>query len=120
MVYEDTYRIMITNFLVLALHGIDVNDVWFQQDTATSHITFHVTIDLLPQTFGGRLISRNCDINGPPKSCKLTTLGAVKEKCYGHKQQTIKYFKANFRDAKGERRSNTLEKRYVNCFDQMR
>ena len=42
-----------------ALHGIDVNDVWLiLQDNATCH-TSHAIIDLLPQTYDDRLISRN-------------------------------------------------------------
>ena len=48
---------MITNFF-LALHGIDMKDVWFQQHVATCYIA-HAKIDLLQQTFNGRLISRN-------------------------------------------------------------
>ena len=42
------------------LDGIDVENVWFQQDGATCH-TSHATIDLLRETFDGRLISRNGD-----------------------------------------------------------
>ena len=43
-------------FFVTALHGIKVNDVWYQQDGATCHTT-HAAIDLLRQTFDGGLIS---------------------------------------------------------------
>ena len=46
----------------IALDGIDVDNVWFQQDGATCH-TSHATIDLLRETFDGRLISRNGDVN---------------------------------------------------------
>ena len=69
----DTYRTMITDFFVPALDGIDVDNVWFQQDGATCH-TSHATIDLLRETFDGRLISRNGDVNWPPRSCDLTPL----------------------------------------------
>ena len=31
------YRTMIANIFVPALHGIDVNDAWFQQDSVTCH-----------------------------------------------------------------------------------
>ena len=49
---EDTYRTIINDlFFVLALDDIAMNDVWFQQDSATCH-TFHATIDLLCQMFG--------------------------------------------------------------------
>ena len=51
---------MINDFFCTLL-GIVVNDVWFQQDWATCP-TSHVTIDLLRQTFDGRLISRNGDV----------------------------------------------------------
>ena len=42
-------------------------------------------IDLLGQTFDGRLISRNDDVNWPAKTCDLTPLdfflwGAIKKK----------------------------------------
>ena len=39
------------DFFVTALHGIDVNDVWFEQNGATCH-TYHVTINLLRQMYG--------------------------------------------------------------------
>ena len=56
---------------VPAVLGIDVNDVWFQQDGANCH-RWHVIIDLLRQTFEDRLISRKGDINWQPRSCDLT------------------------------------------------
>ena len=52
---------MITDLFVITLRGIDVNDVWFQQDGATCH-TSHATIDLLRQTFDDRLISQNANV----------------------------------------------------------
>ena len=63
----DTYRTMKTNFLVPTLDGIDVDNVWFQQDGATCH-TSHATINLLRKTFDGRLISRSGDVNWPARS----------------------------------------------------
>ena len=62
MVNADSYRIMITNFFVTALHGIAVNDVWFQKNDATCR-TSQSTIDLLRQTTESRLIRRNDDVN---------------------------------------------------------
>ena len=59
------------NFLVPQLQGIDVADMWSQQDGATCH-TAQETIDLLRHTFDERLISRNGPINRPPRSCNLT------------------------------------------------
>ena len=45
---------MIVDFYVYALHGIDVNDVWFQGNGATN-LASDATIDLLHQIFDGRL-----------------------------------------------------------------
>ena len=47
-------RLMLTNFFVPALQGIDENDVCFQQDGSTWQTT-HATTKLLRQTFNVRL-----------------------------------------------------------------
>ena len=60
-----------TDFIVPNLHSIDVKDIEFQQDGATCH-TSYATIDLLCQTFKGRLINRKGDVNWPPRNCDLT------------------------------------------------
>lgn len=62
------YRNMITDFFWEQLEGIDIEDLWFQQDGATCH-TAGETIQLLRGKFPGRIISRNGDINWPPRSC---------------------------------------------------
>ncbi|GFU62268.1 transposase [Trichonephila clavipes] len=69
----DRYRAMITNFFIPELNNHDVQELWFQQDGATCH-TARATIDLLKDTFGGRLISRFGPVNWPPRSCDLTPL----------------------------------------------
>ena len=112
-----------TDFFVPDLDGTDVDNVWFQQDGATCH-TSCATIDLLRETFVGRLISRDGDVNWPPRSCDLTPLdyflwGAVKDKCYVHHPETIDHFKANIRDAIDEIRPQTLGKVLENCSDRM-
>ena len=48
MVNGVTYRTVITDFFVLALHGIHVNNDWFQQDGTACHNS-HATI-LMPQS----------------------------------------------------------------------
>ncbi|GFV19557.1 putative DD41D transposase [Trichonephila clavipes] len=58
----DRYKAMITNFFIPELNNHDVQDLWFQQDGATSH-TARATIDLLKDTFGDRLISRFGPVN---------------------------------------------------------
>ncbi|GFT67730.1 uncharacterized protein TNCV_271341 [Trichonephila clavipes] len=69
----DRYRAMITNFFIPELNTHDVQELWFQQDGATCH-TARVTINLLKDTFGDRLISRFGPANWPPRSCDLTPL----------------------------------------------
>ena len=54
-------------------HEDDMDDIWFQQDGATCH-TANVTIDLLHAVFENQIISRNSDVNWPPRSCDLTPL----------------------------------------------
>ncbi|GFW35333.1 uncharacterized protein TNCV_594841 [Trichonephila clavipes] len=69
----DRYRAMITNFFIPELNNHDVQELWFQQDSATCH-TARATIDLLKDTFGDRLISRFGPLNWPPRSRDLTPL----------------------------------------------
>ncbi|GFU09792.1 uncharacterized protein TNCV_944611 [Trichonephila clavipes] len=91
----DRYRAMITNFLISELNNHDVQELWFQQDGAPCH-TARVTIDLLKDTFGDRLISRFGPVNWPPRSCDLTPLdyfpwGYVKSLVYADKPETQSY-----------------------------
>ena len=67
----ELYRAMLEDFLWPELDELDINDMWFQQDGATSH-TARVTIDLLKDKFGERVISRNGPVEWPPRSCDLT------------------------------------------------
>ncbi|GFV52064.1 putative transposable element [Trichonephila clavipes] len=69
----DRYRAMITNFFIPKLNNYDVQELWFQQDSATCH-TARSTIYLLKDTFGDRLISRFGPVDWPPRSCDLTPL----------------------------------------------
>jgi len=78
------YRSNVEYFLFPRMEEEDTDVIWFQQDGATCH-TANVTIDLLRGTFENRIISRNGDVNWPPRSCDLTPLdyfvwGAVKDK----------------------------------------
>ena len=60
-------------FFVPVFHGIDVNNVWFQQGSIACH-TPHVTIDLLRETFAGNLIGRKDDVSWPIRGCDLIPL----------------------------------------------
>ena len=50
-----------------------MDDIWFQLNGANFH-TANVTIDLLLTVFENRIISRNSDVDWPPRSCNLTPL----------------------------------------------
>lgn len=67
------YREMLTNFFVPKLQNMDLNSMWFQQDGATCH-TARETVELLHESFPGRVISRFGDRHWPPRSCDLTPL----------------------------------------------
>ncbi|GFT34925.1 DUF4817 domain-containing protein [Trichonephila clavipes] len=89
----DRYRAMITNFFIPELNHHDVQELWFQQDSATCH-TARATIDLLKDTFDDRLISRFGPVNRPPRFCDLTPLvhflwSYVKSLVYADKPQTL-------------------------------
>lgn len=98
-VNSERYRRMLIEFLWPILNGMDIEQLYFQQDGATSH-TSHETIRLLREKFPGRVISRNGDINWPPRSCDLTPLdfflwGYVKSKVYANNPVTIEALKNN-------------------------
>ncbi|GFX11869.1 transposase [Trichonephila clavipes] len=110
----DRYRAMITNFFIPELNNHDVQELWFQQDGATCH-TARATIDLLKDTFGGRLISRFGPVNWPPRSCDLTPLdyflwGYVKSLVYADKPQTLDHLEDNIRRVIADIRPQMLEK----------
>ena len=78
-----------------------MDNMWFQQDGATSH-TAHVTIDLLKSKFDERVISRNGPVDWPPRSCDLTPLdfylwGYVKLLVYASKTTTLEKLRANIK-----------------------
>ncbi|GFX21151.1 putative DD41D transposase [Trichonephila clavipes] len=89
-------------------------ELWFQQDGATCH-TARVTIDLLKDTFGDRLISRFGPVNWPPIYCDLTPLdyclwGYVKSLVYADKPQTLDHLEDNIRRVIADIRPQMLEK----------
>ncbi|GFU43644.1 putative DD41D transposase [Trichonephila clavipes] len=90
------------------------NELWFQQDGATCH-TARVTIDLLKNTFGDRLISRFGPVNWPQRSCDLTPLdyflwGYVKSLVYADTPQTLDHLEDNIRRVIADIRPQMLEK----------
>lgn len=70
--------------------------------------------------FENRIISRNGDVNWPPRSCDLTPLdyflwGAVKDKCY----TTIEALKHEIEVAIREIEAQTIENVLKNWVDRM-
>ena len=97
MVNGERYCAMLNEFLFPKIEEDDMDDNWFQQHGATCHTT-NVTIDLLRNVFENRIISRNSDVNWPPRRYDLTPLdiflwGAVKDKCYVNHPETIEALK---------------------------
>ena len=69
--------------------------------------TAEATLDVLCPVFEDRIISRRADVVWSPRSDDLALVdyylwGAVKDKCYAHKPETIDALKHNIREAIGE------------------
>ena len=76
--------------------------------------TAEATLDVLRPVCEDRIISRRADVVQPPRSCDLTALdynlwGAVKDKCYTDKPETIDALKDNIREAIGEIQLHTID-----------
>ena len=87
----NRYRSMITEYFWPQLDDMDLQDMWFQQNVATSH-SANVTINLLETKF--RVISRNGPVGWPLRCCDLTALdyllwGYLKSMIYANKPATI-------------------------------
>ena len=71
-------------------------------------------LDDLRSVFEEHIISRRADVVCPPRSCDLIPLdyylwGAVKDKCYADKSETIDALKDNIREAIGEILLHTID-----------
>ena len=91
----------------------NIDNIWFQQDGATCH-TAEATLDVLRPVFEDRIISRRADVVWSPWCCDLTPLdhylwGAVKDKCYADKPETIDALKDNILEAIGEIQLHTID-----------
>jgi len=119
----ERYRIMLNEFLLPKFEEEDTDDIWFQQDGAPCH-TANATIDLLRTVFEKRIISRNADVNWPPRSCDLTPLnyflwGTIKNECYANQPETIQELKHEIKVAIDEIRVHTVENVLKNWVDRM-
>ena len=96
---------MLNKFLFTIIEEGDISNIWFQQHGATCH-TAEVILDVLGPVFKDRIISRRAHVVCSLRNCNLTPLdyylwGAVKDKCYAVKPETIDALKDNIREAIG-------------------
>lgn len=104
---------MLNEFLFTKIEEEDISNIWFQQDGAPCH-TAEATLDVLRPVFEDRTISHRADVVWPPWSCDLTPLdyylwGAIKDKCYADKPETIDALTENIREAIGEIPLHTID-----------
>ena len=81
-------------------------------------------LDVLQPVSEDRIISHKADVDWPPRSCDLTPLdyylwGAVKDKCYADKSDTIDALKDNIREAIGEIQLHTIDNVLKNWTDRI-
>ena len=114
---------MLNEFVFTKIEEEDIGNIWFQQDGATCHIA-KVTLDILRPVFEARIISRRADVLWLLRSCDYTPLdyylcGAVKDKCYADKSETIDALKDNIRKAIGEIQLHTIDNVLKNWTDRV-
>ena len=119
----ERYRAMLNEFLFPIIEKDDMDDIWFHQDEAACH-TANVTIDFLRIVFENRIISRNSDVNWPPRSYDLTSLDyflweVVKDKCYANHPETIEALKREIEVAIHGIEAQTIENVLKNWADGM-
>ena len=86
--------------------------------------TAEPTFDVSRPVFEDQIISRRADVVWPPRSCDLTLLdyylwGAVKDKYYADKPETIDALKDNIREAIGEIQRHTIDNVLKNRTDRV-
>ena len=131
-VTSDRYYEMIERFLrpkvAQLLADYEPDDVWFQQDGATSH-TSRRSFGILQYMFPSHVISLRGDIGWPPRSpdlnpCDFFLWGYVKSKVYEHRPSTLEHLKAAITEEINAIPHNMLERvminfreRLQNCID---
>ena len=120
---DDRYRALLNEFLFTKIEEEDTGNIWFQQDGATCH-TAKAALDVLLAVFEDCIISRRADVVRPSGSCDLIPLdyylwGAVKDKCYADKPETIDVLKDNSREAIGEIQLHTIDNMLKNWTDRV-
>ena len=122
MINGDRYRAMLNEFLFTRIEEEDIGNIWFQQKFATYH-TAEATLNILLPVFEDRIISRRVDVVWPTRSCDLTPLdyylwGAVKDKCYSDKPDTMDALKGNIHEVIDEIQLHAIDnvlKNWTDC-----
>ena len=101
----------------------NIGNIWFQQDSATGH-TAKATLDVLRPVSEDCIFSRKADVVWPSRSCDLTPLdcylrGAVKDKRYVDKPETIDALKHNIREAIGRIQLHIIDNVLKNWTDRV-
>ena len=121
-VTSDRYCEMLERFLrskvAQLLTDYEPDDVWFQQDGATSHTSRH-SLEILQDMFPIQVISLRGDIGWPPRSpdlnpCDFFLWGYVKSKVYEHRPSTLEHLKAAVAEEINAIPHNMLERVMVN------
>ena len=112
---------MLNEFLFTKIKNKYIGKIWFQQDGAACH-TAEATLNVLRPVFEDRIISRRADVIWPPRSYDLTPLdyylwGAVKDKCYANKPETIDALNYNICEAIGEIQLHVIDNVLKNWTD---
>ena len=104
---------MLNEFLFTKIEEVDIGNIWFQQDVASCHTT-EDALDVLRPVFEDLSMSCRAVVVRPPRCSNLTPLdyylwGAVKDKCYVGKPETIDALKDNIREGIGEIELHTID-----------
>ena len=111
------------NPLGLPRRLLQVFPILFQQDGTSCH-TAEATLNVLRPVFEDRIISRISDVVCPPRRCDLKQLGyylwgAVKDKRYAAKPETIDALKDNIHEAIDEIQLHTIDNVLKNWTDRV-
>ena len=87
-------------------------------------LTAEAALYVLRPVFEDRIISRSTDVVWPLRICDLSPLdyylwGAVKDRCYADKLETIDALKDNIREANGEIQVHTIDNVLKNWSDRV-
>ena len=127
-VTSNRYCEMLERFLrpkvAQLLAGYEPDDVWFQQDGATSH-TSRRSLGILQDMFPSHVISLRGDIGWPPRSpdlnpCNFFLWGYVKSKVYEHRPSTLEHLKAAIAEEINAIPHNILERVMVNFRERLK